>query len=393
MKTKYPSLAWLLTTSLLLLMIIAGCGRQPTPPRPDFTETHKRVLHELKDAPLPITAEESQSVDAVAYSPSSRLFAWGQGNGDTLVGNVPQATKSLWTQTSMPPKGGMVGSLAWSADGRYLAAAHADAKVRVWDVENVKLVKTLSVVPAKRQVYSLAFAPNDGDHRLACGTEGGYTVVVDALTGKQLAKLTGHVGEVRAVTWHPNGKELLSASGSEVIRWDTTTYKAKGRLPGQGIDIRCMAFSPDGRTLAIGGTEVTSSGIRGGALYIRTANSGAVLNVHSDVIHSIAWRQDGRKMFTASNDRSIKEWDTAALVNNTADPEPRPTATWRTEGLAFGLAASDTTLLIGTSQGVCSVGIPPEAIPPDAEQPQAEGSSNWRDDLRKFVAEQKAKGL
>jgi hypothetical protein len=42
----------------------------------------------------------------------------------------------------------------------------------------------------------------------------------------------------------------------EVILWDAKTWRLKQTLPDQTVIVHALTFSPDGKTLAIGGGKV-----------------------------------------------------------------------------------------------------------------------------------------
>ena len=70
-------------------------------------------------------------------------------------------------------------------------------------------------------------------------------------SGQEL-DLFSHQGWVNAVAFSPDGKRLLSA-GKGVILWNTSSGEKVGRIGGNETDFtHCAAFSPDGRSIALG---------------------------------------------------------------------------------------------------------------------------------------------
>jgi WD40 repeat protein len=70
-------------------------------------------------------------------------------------------------------------------------------------------------------------------------------------TEKQV--LTGHMNQVAAVAFSPDGKTLASGDWSgEVKLWSVLTLQEVATLDANQNKIHCLAFSPDGRTLAAG---------------------------------------------------------------------------------------------------------------------------------------------
>ena len=90
---------------------------------------------------------------------------------------------------------------------------------------------------------------------LAVGTTIGIWIY-DAESGEELSLLTGHRGYVNCVAFSPDGTTLASGGHRpEVWLWDVATGTLKTKLAtglfyGYGEPIKSVAFSPDGTTVA-----------------------------------------------------------------------------------------------------------------------------------------------
>ncbi|MGZ6576168.1 MAG: WD40 repeat domain-containing protein [Solirubrobacteraceae bacterium] len=128
----------------------------------------------------------------------------------------------LWDVHSRQPLGvplqthHLVNSVAYSPDGRTLAAGNGDhGTVGLWDVQRHHLIRTLHIGNSG-PVNSVVFAP---DKRiLAIGSESG-TVQLWSLPGDNpLATLNGGTGAVFSVAFSPDGRTLAAGGFSGTIR-------------------------------------------------------------------------------------------------------------------------------------------------------------------------------
>jgi WD domain, G-beta repeat len=100
-------------------------------------------------------------------------------------------------------------------------------------------------------IISLAWSP-DGK-QLAAAAVSGPIVVVDVASGKIRTTLTGHGFGTTTVTWKPTGELLASAGQDGKVRiWDTTLWQERAALDGGSAWVEQLAFHPTGALLASG---------------------------------------------------------------------------------------------------------------------------------------------
>src|SRR5262249_37656696 len=78
--------------------------------------------------------------------------------------------------------------------------------------------------------------------------------VWDVESRKQVGKLLGHEFAVLCIAFSPDGKTIATGAVEATIRlWDADTGAEIKVLRGHGDRVECLAFSPDGKTLLSGG--------------------------------------------------------------------------------------------------------------------------------------------
>jgi WD40 repeat protein len=117
--------------------------------------------------------------------------------------------------------------VAFSPDGKLLAAGSAKGRVRLWTVGGW-LVHAMD--GHKGPIWSLSFAA-DGK-TLATAGEDGTARLWELATGKERARLTGHHGRVLAVAFGPDGNTLATGgSDGRALLWNLSEW---GRMEEMG---------------------------------------------------------------------------------------------------------------------------------------------------------------
>jgi WD40 repeat protein len=138
----------------------------------------------------------------------------------------------------------------------------------------------------------------------------------------QLTLLTGHSAPVVCAALSPDGRRLATGSyDKSIILWDVESGEMLHRLYGHEWNmtslafspevrthtdsISSVAFSPDGNTVAVGGSYEETVKLWD----LRTRAEKLTLEGHSSSLRGIVFSPDGRKIATASADGSAKLWD------------------------------------------------------------------------------------
>jgi len=182
----------------------------------------------------------------LAFSPDGNVVASVSGGMDKAV-KLWDATagKELMTLTGHDS---LMMCVAFSPDGKFVAAGGADPNITVWEWATGRTFMTLRGHAGG--ITSVAFSP-DGK-RIVSSCQGDQMVKVwDAKTGTQLMTLD-HGDIVTSATFSPDGKRIISGCRDRAIRvWDAATGAELLTLRA-GFGVLDVAFSPDGKAIAGG---------------------------------------------------------------------------------------------------------------------------------------------
>jgi tricorn protease-like protein len=238
---------------------------------------------------------------------------------------------------------GMVTSVAYSPEGKYVLTGSEDRTLKLWDTASGKEVRTFT--GHRGSVTSVAFSPDgtmalsgSGDSTLrlwdvASGrelhaTEGlGWkitcvafspdgTLIASAAADNQIKlwqlpkvepvrSLAGHGWRVTSVAFSPDGNYSLSGSEDDSLKlWDVAKGQELRTFRNGLADVTCVAFSPDGRFGLSGGRDKTVK-----LWNLDNGREVAVFGGHTQPVRSVAFTGDGRFAISASEDGSVKVRD------------------------------------------------------------------------------------
>ena len=277
------------------------------------------VADPVHSAPIATLSGATGYVQSVAFSPDGKTLAAGSADDTVRVWDVadPASPRPLGGPLTGPRS--LVTGVAFSPDGRLLAAASQDHKLWLWQVSGSRVIPDGTLTGAVNWLNTVAFSP-DGS-AVAAGTADA-SVLVWNLATRTLTATLPHPQPVTALAWDGTGRLAAGDADGTVSLW---TLPAPVLLTGNAPS--GVAYSPDGRTLAVGGLNVQLwDATRRTLIVARALPAGTITN-------AIAYSPDGRLIAIALSDGQAWLLDAATL-----DPVGHPfrvTAAGNAESVAF----------------------------------------------------------
>lgn len=347
----------------------------------------------------------------ISLSPDGTRAAGEGENGVVVIwnlstGNVDKVLKDAAGRTDS--------LISFSADGNQLLIA--DGKVRIWDINTEKLVRTFSApksdgtsavfIEGGRQIVSsgednislwdtdsgklvrrapLSFP--SGFYRVALSPNGALLAVIpydkkktvlliDATTGKTSQTLIGPTENMRALAFSADGKQLAVGEESNVRLWDTATGKQVRSFKAGRDVIGTIAFSHTGQMI----TGDDANDVR-----FWSFGSGqpvlSEMTVHAGDTVSIAPSPDGKSFLSGSSGRTyigqagipaadpkdsktVRLWDISSgrlmqtFAGQAASQEPSEPVAFSPDGTRVLTAGKNTLKVWDTQNGALLRSLP-----------------------------------
>lgn len=322
----------------------------------DTDQARYALRRSLVESNLRIVLRENNGpVYKAIYSPDGKYIATGGKDGnariwDAATGRLLATLDAQVSEYSL----GMFGSFVFNPEGSLLVTIGNPGIVKMWQVPGGNLVRVLSGETPRVPIVGVAFSPDrkwlmgidcNPVDILSCqmvvrvwstetwqtvsrveGPTGGFPAGISFSPDSQLmlvASLGGSnilhvwqvgtwqsIGEMKehkkpiiAAVFSPNSQYILSASTDEDVRlWEPRSPITYSRQVAKSTGYPGIAFSPDGRYLAIAGQDAI--------LHIFHTDSMEWARILAGTpLYSVAFNPDGKSIMAVGEDNTVRIWD------------------------------------------------------------------------------------
>jgi WD40 repeat protein/serine/threonine protein kinase len=295
-----------------------------------------RVALVLAQARTPARAEAQPAAEAARVEATlgdGRLRHWNWVNAVTvgpdgrwLASASSDATAGVWDAVTGDARYTLVGHsgevlcVAFHPGRKLLATGGLDGTVRLWDAATGRAARTLT---AGGGVHTVAFSPDGG--MVAAMTPKALRLW-DTGTGEERHTITLDTEQMERVTdgfaFRPGGTVLAFRAGNGVKVWDFAAGKERQTFHGPGKPVSCVAYAPDGKTLAVGTTQPEA------VVLLLDAETGQERQRFTggepkEDVKALAFGRDGQALAAAFLGR-VRQWDLAIGTEGPTLMEDKP---------------------------------------------------------------------
>lgn len=241
-----------------------------------------------------------KAVTALAISPRGDLGASGGQDATLKIWELP-SSRCIHTFQAHRHK---ITGLHFTPDGRHVASASVDTSIHLWNLDTAACVQTLT--GHEQAITAFAFS-RDGTLLLS-GSADATLRAWDLQTGQCCQLFRGHQASILALTLTPDAHYIFSASEDKTVRiWERASGACLKIFENFEFPVTALALTPDGQTLVLGDSEAHIWKVG-----LTTSEASQIFCGHYQQISSLTVVCDGRFLFSASEDATLRLWDMAS---------------------------------------------------------------------------------
>ena len=257
-----------------------------------------------------------QSDEDMALSPNGAYFVVGTRVGLWWYDVSSMSLIALWETER-----GMISTVDFSSDGKWVATANWDGIVKVLDVQSGECIAQMKRTEEHNIYNHIAISPDSkwiatASQMGVVEIQRGVVEVLDIQSGACLAQMARESQEehsnntIQQLEFSPDGQYIAATTGIHTYLWDPRTGAVTAKFGG-----RNFAFSPDSRLLAcenpyeIPNTTPLRAASTISVWDIATNQRIAHFTEHSNILRTITFSPCGQFLASSDRDSKLHVWD------------------------------------------------------------------------------------
>lgn len=314
------------------------------------TREQQRCLEPCRAAPPAASLKEAMANSGTAvnvvFSPDGQWVGSDQNGTESTVCLWNAATGRIrwrWQGSSA-----FLGAASFSDDSRWMAWGNGRGEVRIQQVDSGREIARLTGHLAP--VRSVAFLP--GARQIVSASNDGTNRHYDIGSADALGILNDGAWPAQAIAAAPKHRLLATGDdGGTIHLWDASTGTERSRFAAHAGTVTSLAFDVEQRVLASSSTDRTIM-----LWDVASATLLARLVGHSGTVHTVRFAPDGKRLASASDDHTIRLWDTTTTKQSARiewKGVAAPTAVaWGRTGRSLVVASTEATVVFETIGGL-----------------------------------------
>ncbi|KYQ89358.1 WD40 repeat-containing protein [Tieghemostelium lacteum] len=203
-----------------------------------------------------------------------------------------------------------ISSVGFSPDSKMVATTSWGGMLKLWDVDGRERLEN-QYSGHKERINNLSFHPQStlsqgaGSVNIATASCDQTCKLWSLESSTPLAVLSGHLGYVNRVCFHPMGRYIATSSSDRSWRlWDIESQQVLLDQEGHSEAILGISIQCDGSLIASGGQDSLCR-----IWDLRSGKPVQHHQGHSKQIISIDWSPNGYQLATSSEDNTVRIWD------------------------------------------------------------------------------------
>lgn len=254
-----------------------------------YKSSTESTLRELR---LKWQVQCSDYINAISWSPGGNYLAVVDAGGSASV--LDSGTGDFLKTWQAHSNGAL--RVGWSARGNRLASSGQDGCVNLYDGVSLKQLKVLS--HGHDWVEHLAW----NSRKDVLLTAAGKDMKLWDVEGRLIREFVGHSNTISALMWNPASVDSFATSTYNGVRLWNCSQEEPERVLGWKGSLLDLAYSPDGKTLAVGCQD--------GAAHVWHLPDGddLFMNGYQTKLRELTWDKTSSYLATGGGDVVIV-WD------------------------------------------------------------------------------------